>query len=130
MADDINALLQKVTNSERVAGLMATFQNLPKEEQLPLLEWARSISMRLANYIEKHALIEASGSSEHVDLPVPKIYVELALKIGMIRGISTNNTELITGCEQAYRQIMGDTKVKNIEEFKQIVTLTLQLGKW
>lgn len=130
MADDMNSLLQKVSNSERVNGLMSTYLALPKEEQLPLLEWARSISMRLAGYIEKQSVIENTGSNDHVDLPVPKIYVELALKVGIIRAISTNNTELLEGCDSAYRHVMGDTKAKGLEEFKNTVSLALQLSKW
>ena len=130
MTEDINGLLQKVSNTERANGLMSTFQNMPKEEQLPLLEWARSICIRLASYIEKQGVIEATGSSDHVDLPVPKIYVELALRVGIIRALSTNNTELLTGCEHAYRHVMGDNKAKALDDFKQVVTLSLQVAKW
>jgi len=127
----IDLLLQKVTNSERESGTMTVFQSLSKDEQVALLEWSRSICVKLASYIEKRAVISHLGGSEKLDLPLPKMYVELALKIGVIRAQATNNPELLKGCETAFKEVLGgETRIKAFEEFKHLVALMLQLSKW
>lgn len=123
-----NALLQKVSNDERTKGLMTVFTALGREEQLALLEWSRAICIKLSSVIERQSL--ETGRADGIDLPAPKPYVELALKIGVIRALTTDNQDLLDGCAKAYKQVLGDGKYKSLEEFQNIVLLSLHLSKW
>lgn len=128
MATDINTLLQKVSNNERASGLMTVFQALPREEQVALLEWARTICIKLSSVMEKQSLDTARPES--VDLPAPKPFIELALKVGAIRALTTDNKDLLDGCQKAYKHVLGDAKYKVFEDFEETVLLTLHLSKW
>ena len=130
MANTIEPLLQQITSSERTSGLMNIFMGLSQEQQVALMEWARSLCMKIAAYIEQHAAMEASGMMTTLNLPAPKMYIELALKIGMIRAVSADNEELAKGCEQACRTVLGDNKVKDVTDFKETVRLAQRLSKW
>ena len=130
MSAEITSLLDSVIQGGGAAGLMSTFQSLPKEKQTALMEWARSMCIQLARYVEQASLAQATGSSAALNLPAAKIYVELALKIGIIRAIGTNNDDLLKGCDQAVRQVLGETKISAIENFKDTVRLALRLSKW
>lgn len=130
MPDNHNPLLQKVADNERMVGLMNTFLGLSKEEQVALMEWARGICMKLAAMQEKQQVLTNSGGKESIDLPAPKMFIEIALKVGLIRAIMTGNTELEAGCDNMYKHIFGDAKFKLLEEFKEIVLSALRLSKW
>lgn len=129
MTANVDALVHKVSDLERVSGLMSVFQSLSREEQVALLEWARSICIKLAGVIEKRSLTEG-GRTESVVLPTPKPFVDLALRVGAMRALTTGNEDLLDGCKKAYRQILGDSKYKALEEFEKVVLLTLHLAKW
>lgn len=128
MAIDINALLQKVSNSERTSGLMTVFQALSREEQVTLLEWARAISVKVASFLEKQSL--DTGRNESMDLPAPKPSIELALKVGVIRALTTDNKDLLDGCNRAFKDVVGEARYKNFEDFQEMVRLALHLSKW
>ena len=130
MPDKNSALLQKVADSERMVGLMNTFLGLSKEEQVALMEWARGICMKLAATQERQLVVTNSGGKESLDLPAPKMFIEIALKVGLIRALMTNNTELVLGCDNMYKHIFGDAKFKLLEEFKELVVSALRLSKW
>ena len=128
--DDINNFLQKVSGMERNTGMMTAYLAMSKDDQLKLLEWSRSACLRLANYLEKQSMIILSGTNEHLDLPVPKIFADIALKVGIIHGTIRNMPDLVEGCVNTYRQIFGEAKLKMIEDFRDIALLTVQVSKW
>lgn len=130
MHDDITNFLQKISASERSSGMMTAYQSLSKEEQLKLLEWARAACIRLANYLEKQSMLILTGANEHVDLPVPKIFADIALKVGIIHGTFRDMPDLIEGCVNTYRLVFGEAKHKVIDDFKEIARLTVQVSKW
>lgn len=130
MPDDINSFLQKVSSIERSSGMMTAYLSMSKEDQLKLLEWARTACLRLANYLEKQSMIILSGTNEHIDLPVPKIFADIALKVGIIHGTIRNLPDLIQGCVNIYRHVFGENKLKVIEDFRDTALLTVQVSKW
>lgn len=129
MAGDATALVQKVANSERNLGLMTLFQSLSREEQVALMEWARAICIKLSSFVEQQSLSEI-GRTGQLDLPAPKPFIELALKVGAIRALTTDNTNLMEGCMRAFKDVLGDTKLREFEHFQEMVLLHLHLAKW
>lgn len=130
MQAEISPFLQKVAEAERSEGLMNVFLRLSKEEQIALLEWARSIVTHLAGVQEKQNALSMNNLSGSVDLPAPKMYIEIALKVGMIRALMTKNEDLSRGCESMYKQVFGEQKFKMLDQFKELVTLAIHVSKW
>lgn len=130
MSNDMNMFLEKFSAAERNSGTMTTFQSLPKEEQVALLEWSRATCMQIGVFVEKQTATSQSGKGDGGTLPVPKFHAEIAIKIGVIHALARENTELLQGCEAAYKHVFGDQKFKTLEDFKRTVTLILQLSRW
>lgn len=128
MSANITSLLQKVSNDERSIGLMTVFSALSREEQVALLEWSRSICIKLASFMERQSLDSVRADS--IDLPAPKPYVELALKVGAIRALTTGNEDLLTACTKAFKQVLGEARLKHFDEFQETVKLSIHIAKW
>lgn len=130
MPNEISPFLQKIAETERTEGLMSVFLRLAKEEQIALLEWARSITTSLASVQEKQATLSINGLSGSIDLPAPKMYIEIALKVGIIRALMTKNEDLLHGCDNMYKHVFGEQKHKLLDQFKELATLAIQVSKW
>ncbi|MCC8189602.1 MAG: hypothetical protein LIP77_03045, partial [Planctomycetes bacterium] len=91
MPVDVNVILQKLGENERTNGMMNAFQALPREEQIQVLEWSKTMCMRLAAMMEKQKVVENSGRAEPVDLPAPKMFVDTALRIGVVYAMLHQN---------------------------------------
>lgn len=126
----VTPLLQKIADLERNQGLMTIFQHLSREEQLALMEWSRAMCIELASMVELQEVYKLSGRNDNIDLPVPKIFIEIALKTAAIRGIMAGNDDLQTGCDTMYKHIFGESKAKAFDVFKDNVRLAVQLSKW
>lgn len=130
MQGEISPFLQKIAETERTEGIMSVFLRLSKEEQISLLEWARSLCMQLASSQEKQVSLALNSLHGTVDLPAPKMFIEIALKIGIIRGLMTKNEDLVHGCEAMHKNVFGEQKHKIIESWKEIVALAIDVSKW